>query len=301
MKIVEDTEGFLWFLLEKSLFQLENDIFLCGTYIPPNNTTPTITKKMDYFGKLNEMLIKYKDKGDILIMGDLNARTGNEDGLYEKLRKQLNHLLPDIEETTLETGNSCSCDAKVNTSGRKSLTICSSHSLELANGQTPGDRLGNVTCFNNMRASVVDYLVLSRPLMKNITNFKVLPPNFHSKHAPITATFKSSFVKFGKGKVLNHPNTYKWDNQGAVLFHSLLNQKDTQEKLGKLRFDLESSSNTNAIKRTVKQFTEIISECGDEALRIKKRSKVNKKPKKPWYSENCTLLRKQFTRIARLL
>ena len=28
---------------------------------------------------------------------------------------------------------------------------------------------------------------------------------------------------------------------------------------------------------------------------------VNKKPKKPWYSENCNLLRKHFTRIAKLL
>ena len=101
--------------------------------------------------------------------------------------------------------------------------------------------------------------------------------------------------------MLNHPNTYKWDNQGAVLFHSLLNQKDTQEKLGKLRFDLESPSNTNAIQKTVKQFTDIISECGDKALRVKKRGKVKKKPKKPWYSENVTLLRKQFTRIAKLL
>ena len=80
--------------------------------------------------------------------------------------------------------------------------------------------------------------------------------------------------------MLNHPKTYKWDNQGAVLFHSLLNQKDTQEKLGKLRFDLDSSSNTNAIQKTIKQFTEFISECGDKGLRIKKRGKVNKKPKK---------------------
>ena len=85
----------------------------------------------------------------------------------------------------------------------------------------------------------MDYLVLSGPLMKNIINFKVLPPNFDSKHAPITATFKSPFVQFGKGKVLNHPRTYKCDSLSAVLFHSLLNQKDTQEKLGKLRFDLE--------------------------------------------------------------
>ena len=88
------------------------------------------------------MLIKYKDKGDAVIMGDLNVRTGNEDNLHEKLGKQLSHLLPDIEGTTLETGNRCSCDVKVNTSGRKLLTICSSHSLETENRQTPGDRLG---------------------------------------------------------------------------------------------------------------------------------------------------------------
>ena len=55
-------------------------------------------------------------------MGDLNARTGNEDGLHEKLSKQLNYLLPDnIEGTTLETGNRCSCDAKVNNPGTKKI------------------------------------------------------------------------------------------------------------------------------------------------------------------------------------
>ena len=204
---MEDTEVFLWFRLAKSLFQFENDIFLFRAYIPLSNTLPTITTKTDYFGKLIEMLIKYKDKGDILIMGYLNTRKGNEDGLHEKLGKQLNYLLPDIEATTLETGNRCSCDVKINTSGRKLLTICSSHSLEFANGQAPGDRFRNFTYFINMGASVVDYLVLSRSLIKNIINFQVLPPNFDSKHAPITATFKSSFVKFGKEKMLNHPKT----------------------------------------------------------------------------------------------
>ena len=97
LNLVEDAEGFLWFHLEKSLFQLQNDIFLYGAYIPPNNTTPTITTKAGYFGKLNEMLIKYKIKWDILIMGDLNSKTGNKDGLHEKLGKQLSHLLLSIE------------------------------------------------------------------------------------------------------------------------------------------------------------------------------------------------------------
>ena len=91
------------------------------------------------------MLTKYKNQGNILIMGDLNARTENEDGLHEKLGKQLSHLLANIERTTLKTDNRCSCD--INTSGRKIVTICSSHGLEFANGQTPGDRYGNFACF----------------------------------------------------------------------------------------------------------------------------------------------------------
>ena len=65
-------------------------------------------------------------------MGDLNARTGNEDGLHEKLSKQLNYLLPDdIEGTNLETGSRCSCDARVNTPGRKLLTSHHNHNHRL--------------------------------------------------------------------------------------------------------------------------------------------------------------------------
>ena len=46
----------------------------------------------------------------------------------------------------------------------------------------------------------MDYLVLSRSLMKNVINSEVLPPNLDSKHAPITVTFKSSFVNLEKEK-----------------------------------------------------------------------------------------------------
>ena len=56
--------------------------------------------------------------------------------------KHLSHLFPDIEATL------------VNTSGRKLLTVCSSYRLESANGQIPGDKRGNFTCFNYRAASV---------------------------------------------------------------------------------------------------------------------------------------------------
>ena len=60
--------------------------------------------------------------------------------------------------------------------------------------------------------------------MKSVTDFKVLPLNFNSENGPITAIFKSSFVKAWKRKGLNHLNTYKGNNQGGAMCHSLLNQ-----------------------------------------------------------------------------
>ena len=48
LKLVEDTEGFLWFWLEKSLFQLENDIFqifYLPIYLPIKPPPPLLQKR----------------------------------------------------------------------------------------------------------------------------------------------------------------------------------------------------------------------------------------------------------------
>ena len=60
IKVVENTEEFLWFKLDKNFFQTGNDIFLCGAYIPPKNTTKNILAKTDYFGNFEKAILKYK-------------------------------------------------------------------------------------------------------------------------------------------------------------------------------------------------------------------------------------------------
>ena len=96
-------------------------------------------------------------------MGDLNTRIGNKDNtLNKKLNGDLGHLLPTTKELT-NSQDICCCDNSVNTAGRKLIKLCNNHSLSVANGQTPGDRVGNYTCFNNGGASVVDYLLTKIP------------------------------------------------------------------------------------------------------------------------------------------
>ena len=69
IKLFENTEGFLWFKLDKNFFQTDNDIFLCGAYIPPKNTTKNILAKTDYFGNFEKAILKYKEKGNINFRG----------------------------------------------------------------------------------------------------------------------------------------------------------------------------------------------------------------------------------------
>ena len=54
LKLVENTEGFLWFRLDKTFFKFKNDIFLYGACIPPRNTTTNVNVKTDYFGNLEK-------------------------------------------------------------------------------------------------------------------------------------------------------------------------------------------------------------------------------------------------------
>ena len=86
-------------------------------------------------------------------MGDLNARTGIENHTL-CLDNHITQLL--LDKNSIQDGNWCSCDDKTNSHGRILLKLCNNHNLIIANGQTPGDMVGNYTCFNRGGASVVD-------------------------------------------------------------------------------------------------------------------------------------------------
>ena len=127
--------------------QIDNDIFLCGAYIHPKNTTHNILSKTDYFGDLHKAVLKYAEKGNLLIFGDLNVRTGLSGKSRNSLHSHLQSLLPEVEPSSLEL-NRCSCDDKIESSGMPLPRICNHHNLRISNGETPGDSVGNQTCYN---------------------------------------------------------------------------------------------------------------------------------------------------------
>ena len=78
-----------------------------------------------------------KTKTNLLILGDLNARTGSQGKSQHNFDNNLQHLLPEVDKLPSDLDR-CSCDAKINALGRTLLKICNNHNLRIGNGQTSG-------------------------------------------------------------------------------------------------------------------------------------------------------------------
>ena len=110
VRLAEYSEGLIWLLLEKSFFKLQNDVSLCGAYIPPSNTTQNIYSKTNCFGDLENAILKYREKRDTLIMGDLNSRTRRERNRYHKNNKYIAKITPENNKKTSLKGDRSSGD-----------------------------------------------------------------------------------------------------------------------------------------------------------------------------------------------
>ena len=64
VRIAHSAEGFLWIRLSKTFFSLSKDLYMCGSYIPPHNTSGEILAKTDYFGEFLRLTNQFIELGD---------------------------------------------------------------------------------------------------------------------------------------------------------------------------------------------------------------------------------------------
>jgi hypothetical protein len=73
------SKNHIWLKLDKVFFGLEKDLFFCACYIPPVNS-PYYN---DDFFKLETEISQVSDKGNIFLIGDLNAKIANRSDFIE--------------------------------------------------------------------------------------------------------------------------------------------------------------------------------------------------------------------------
>ena len=293
---------FVWWKLENSLFNLKKDIYVCSVYIPPQNSKYSKDNGENCpYVEIQKDILKFKKLGDIILMGDFNARKGNLQDQTE-----LNSVFTNLENTEGDFlvghkfPNMRSMDTKTNKFGRSLVEILSANSLICLNGRTKGDPLGNFTCFTPKGNSAVDYIILNDDLFNDAVYFKVNPLSYLSGHCPISFALKSgSFCGYTNEDsfLKEKPNSFTWDVSSRQKFSKIAGSDDVVTSAMKIIHLHMNSLNQNTqskVNIVVNSVTEIIK---DMASRCFKRRQI--KPKRQ--NKHLSVMNNQISGLTRPL
>ena len=176
---------YVWLKLSKELMLSSQDIYLCAIYIPPYES-PYYSEKT--FETLKSDIIEFQSKGKILLMGDLNARTGNDPDYIDPCGLK---YITALQQTTIVSRHRQTFDNVVNKHGKELLQLCKAMGLYIVNGRIRGDSLGKFTYCSPLGSSVVDYAVTD--LDPNQINYFIVMPQLPlSDHSHIIISLKKN-------------------------------------------------------------------------------------------------------------
>ncbi|XP_056588353.1 uncharacterized protein LOC130408891 [Triplophysa dalaica] len=152
IELVKKDQYHLWLKVQKGIISASQPVFLCAIYIPPLES-PYFQEET--FQNIEQEISHFQAQGNVLLMGDLNARTGKELDFLESQGTRFltgnNNLYPSYPARE-------NCDQTVNAHGRQLLKLCRGLALYIVNGRLRGDSLGRYTY-----SSALDDLVLLSP------------------------------------------------------------------------------------------------------------------------------------------
>ena len=149
----DGSSEYQWIKLCKYFFNLKTDLCLCLIYYSPKSTVNFI----ELLGK--DITEKYNKKWDILLAGDVNARTGSCPEFIEN--DTSTHIpIPNhcynvdfVKERRVSQGT------MTYSRGKELLELCIGNQLRILNGRRFGNTTGRFTYFKTNGSSVVDYMI----------------------------------------------------------------------------------------------------------------------------------------------
>jgi hypothetical protein len=148
--------------VREKLFQFYKRYFLCLAYIIPSNSFYANQSTDEVLENIESDIVnRYSGKGNIILCGDLNARTGSESDCIQDDSNDEHLPLYENYNSVIIQEKRCSHDCKVDNRGKKLLDLCIGSKLRFLNGRMWGDSYGKFTCIKPSGSSVVDYVIMT--------------------------------------------------------------------------------------------------------------------------------------------
>ena len=132
LPIENDNKDVIWVKIKNELLGVERDIYLATIYISPVGKKEDIAKT---FKKLTEQIEFFQAKVNVILQGDLNARTKNKDEMIFMDKHD-----QESEQGNFEATHRNSVDtSKTDIRGEELLELCKALNFMILNGRKNGD------------------------------------------------------------------------------------------------------------------------------------------------------------------
>jgi len=301
---LDDTNhDYLWYKLDKNFFNLEKPLYICVAYIPHEHSLYIAQRDQDTMDGIEVDIGNYSRYGYILLLGDLNARSGTLNDFVDADCDTNVHN--DVKTYMFDSnvGKRCNQDNITNERGTRLAELCVQCRVRILNGRTLGDSQGLFTCHRPQGCSTVDYMILSEEMLHRVQFFYVHNKLDLSDHCKISMQMKCKVRKpdtRGKINLLPMPKSYKWDSDSIIAYQTVLSDQETTSRLADF-LQQTDIPNEQSINQEVKMLTEILHSVAFKSLKPKK-IWVNSKPKmKPWYHPSLSDMRHRVNSKGELL
>ena len=209
IEIIKNVESYIWLKINKEIICADQHVYLCAIYKPPSES---LYYNEDIFSTLEGEINQFKTLGNVLVCGDLNARTGEK---ADSINIQGDQHLGLPGETCFplpELPRRHNLDKITNTSGTQLLQLCRTLGLYIVNGRLQGDSLGCYTFSSALGSSTVDYAItdLDPMSLRALTVNPLTPLSDHSKITVYLKREHSNYEASEPSKLYNTQHSYRW-------------------------------------------------------------------------------------------
>ena len=305
--VANECEDSVWVKICKGSKGGSRDLYIGTCYIsPPKKTFRKKNKKVGdsdsskgedlkhnsletFFGEA----VDFMGKGDVILQGDFNARSGNENDYlpndkYDGIFGIENHEDPPHRNSE---------DRKICERGSLLIDLCRSYDFRIANGRTLGDIFGKFTSMQWNGSAVVDYVITPAFSLQKIVELKIgeyYP--WLSDHCPITYKLKTQLDRTTNEKTLVEtselPPKIRWNPETRAKFLEKI-------KSDNIKSSLQSLTDSDSPEEIISKLSLTLKQCAsDDLVPTSKKHKHKNQTNKPWFDLECQKSKKALKGIA---
>ena len=142
----------IWSRLKRHLFGIRSDIFLAAVYLPPLQSQRKAGE--DILSVLEQDIHKFSKQGQIILLGDFNARTGTLNDFIENDCQDFTATdnAYDLDKNWPKRNNA---DYSFNKLGDETLRLCIGNKPRILNGRVTSDLDGKLKSYQSGQAPLI--------------------------------------------------------------------------------------------------------------------------------------------------